>query len=84
MPVGSRGGAELSEPRRRKTGASRQILLAVLDRRFELLLSIPLMLEYEAVLSRPEHLAASGAAGLTGQTKEINCGYGRTGGLRNP
>ena len=41
-------------------GASRQLLLAALDRRFELLLSVPLMLEYEAVLTRPEHLAACG------------------------
>ncbi|MGA2375404.1 MAG: putative toxin-antitoxin system toxin component, PIN family [Candidatus Sulfotelmatobacter sp.] len=44
-------------------GASRQLLLAALDRRFELLLSVPLMLEYEAVLSRPQHLAASGLSG---------------------
>ncbi len=41
-------------------GASRQLLLAALDRQFELLLSVPLILEYEAVLTRPEHLAASG------------------------
>jgi putative PIN family toxin of toxin-antitoxin system len=41
-------------------GASRQLLLAALDRRFELLLSVPLILEYEAVLVRPEHLAACG------------------------
>jgi putative PIN family toxin of toxin-antitoxin system len=41
-------------------GASRQLLLAALDRRFELLLSVPLMLEYEAVLTRPKHLAACG------------------------
>jgi len=41
-------------------GASRQLLLAALDRHFELLLSVPLMLEYEAVLKRPEHLAACG------------------------
>lgn len=41
-------------------GASRQLLLAALDRRFELLLSVPLILEYEAVLTRPEHLVASG------------------------
>jgi putative PIN family toxin of toxin-antitoxin system len=47
---------------RSETGASRQILLAALDHRFELLLSVPLMLEYEAVLSRPEHLKASGAS----------------------
>ena len=41
-------------------GASRQLLLAALDRRFELLLSVPLVLEYEAVLTRPQHLAACG------------------------
>ncbi|HET9280503.1 MAG TPA: putative toxin-antitoxin system toxin component, PIN family [Candidatus Angelobacter sp.] len=41
-------------------GASRQLLLAALNRHFELLLSVPLIIEYEAVLSRPEHLAASG------------------------
>jgi putative PIN family toxin of toxin-antitoxin system len=40
-------------------GASRQVLLGALDRRFELLLSVPLLLEYEAVLKRPEQLAAS-------------------------
>jgi putative PIN family toxin of toxin-antitoxin system len=43
-------------------GASRLILHAALDRRFRLLLSVPLMFEYEAVLCRPEHLAASGAS----------------------
>jgi putative PIN family toxin of toxin-antitoxin system len=41
-------------------GASRQILFAALDHRFELLLSVPLLLEYEAVLNRPKHRAASG------------------------
>jgi putative PIN family toxin of toxin-antitoxin system len=41
-------------------GASRQLLLAALSRQFELLLSVPLMLEYEAVLTSPEHLAARG------------------------
>ena len=45
---------------RSNSGASRQLLLAALDRRFELLLSVPLILEYEAVLTRPEHLTASG------------------------
>ena len=45
---------------RSSAGASRQLLLAGLQRRFEWLLSVPLMLEYEAVLTRPEHLAASG------------------------
>jgi putative PIN family toxin of toxin-antitoxin system len=47
---------------RSAAGASRQVLHAVLDRRFEVLLSVPLMLEYEAVLCPPEHLAASGAS----------------------
>ena len=41
-------------------GASRQLLLAALDQQFELLLSVPLILEYEAVLTRPQHLAACG------------------------
>ena len=41
-------------------GASRQLLLAALDRRFTLLASVPLMLEYEAVLTRPEHLKEIG------------------------
>lgn len=40
-------------------GASRQLLISVLDKRIELLLSVPLMVEYEAVLTRAEHLAAS-------------------------
>lgn len=41
-------------------GASRQLLYAALDRRFELLLSVPLLLEYEAVLNRPKQRAVSG------------------------
>src|SRR6267378_930375 len=41
-------------------GASRQLLLAALNRQFELLLSVPLLLEYEAVMTRPQHLAACG------------------------
>ena len=41
-------------------GASRQLLLGALDGHFELLLSVPLTLEYEAVLTRPEQLAAMG------------------------
>jgi putative PIN family toxin of toxin-antitoxin system len=47
---------------RSDTGASRQVLEAARGRRFDLLLSVPLMLEYESVLTRPEHLAASGAS----------------------
>ena len=41
-------------------GASRQLLVGALDRAFEVLASVPLVLEYEAVLTRPEHLEASG------------------------
>lgn len=46
---------------RSDAGASRWLLEAARTRRFKLLLSVPLMLEYESVLTRPEHLAASGA-----------------------
>ena len=41
-------------------GASRQLLLAALDQRLVLLASVPLMLEYEAVLTRAEQLARTG------------------------
>lgn len=41
-------------------GASRRLLLSALDGRIETLVSVPLMVEYEAVLTRPEHLDASG------------------------
>jgi len=47
---------------RSDSGASRQLLEMALAREFELLLSVPLILEYEAVLTRPEHLSASGAS----------------------
>lgn len=36
------------------------LLLAALDRKFELLLSVPLVIEYEAVITRPEQLKAAG------------------------
>lgn len=42
-------------------GASRRLLLGARDRRFTLLVSVPLVSEYESVLLRPEHLAAAGA-----------------------
>lgn len=45
---------------RSHTGASRQLLLAALHRQFAILLSVPLLLEYEAVLTRPQHLEVSG------------------------
>ena len=48
---------------RSNTGASRRLLLSALSKRFELLHSVPLLLEYEAVLKRREHLTAAGASG---------------------
>ena len=44
---------------RSDSGASRRVLEEGLARRFELLLSVPLMIEYEAVLTRSEHLNVS-------------------------
>jgi len=41
-------------------GSSRQLLLCALDSRIEVLVSVPLMIEYEAVLTRQEHLDESG------------------------
>jgi putative PIN family toxin of toxin-antitoxin system len=43
---------------RSERGASRELLIAALEERFVLLASTALWLEYEAVLTRPEHLAA--------------------------
>jgi putative PIN family toxin of toxin-antitoxin system len=40
-------------------GASRQLLLAAFDKEYELLLSVPVVIEYEAVLMRSEHLDAA-------------------------
>lgn len=48
-------------------GASNRLLAAGLERRLTLLVSTPLLVEYEAVLTRSEHLEA---AGLTAD--EIN------------
>jgi putative PIN family toxin of toxin-antitoxin system len=45
---------------RSSRGASRQLLLSALTRRFELLLSVPLLLEYGAVLTRTDQLSAFG------------------------
>jgi putative PIN family toxin of toxin-antitoxin system len=41
-------------------GASRQLLLGALERSYQVVASVPLMIEYEAVLSREEHLLAAG------------------------
>jgi putative PIN family toxin of toxin-antitoxin system len=45
---------------RSDAGASRRLLSAGLRRRILLLISVPLVLEYEAVMTRPEHLEAAG------------------------
>lgn len=45
---------------RSRNGASFALLQALRERQFDALASVPLLLEYEAVLKRPEHLAASG------------------------
>ena len=42
-------------------GASRQLVQAALREKVVLLLSVPLVIEYEAVLTRPEQLEAIGA-----------------------
>ena len=46
---------------RSDAGASRRLLQSVLERRRELtlLVSVPLLIEYEAVMTRPEHLKAA-------------------------
>jgi putative PIN family toxin of toxin-antitoxin system len=44
---------------RSDAGASRRLLVAGLDNRFTMLLSVPLLIEYEAVMTRRSHLAAS-------------------------
>jgi putative PIN family toxin of toxin-antitoxin system len=45
---------------RSEVGASRRLLVAALRRRFTLLVSVPLLVEYQAVMTRTEHLTASG------------------------
>lgn len=45
---------------RSHTGASNRLVDAALRRRFTLLVSVPLFVEYEAVLTRSEHVEAAG------------------------
>ncbi len=45
---------------RSNVGASRRILVAGLDQRVTLLVSVPLLIEYQAVMTRREHLEAAG------------------------
>ena len=44
---------------RSDAGASRRLLVAAFERRFTLLVSVALMVEYEAVMTRRQHLLAS-------------------------
>jgi predicted nucleic acid-binding protein len=41
-------------------GASRVLLTAALERRYPMVVSVPLMLQYESVLTRSAHLEAAG------------------------
>lgn len=41
-------------------GASRVLLTAALEKRYPALVSVPLVLQYESLLTRPEHLEAAG------------------------
>ena len=41
-------------------GASRKLLLSAMDGRIAVLASVPLMFEYEAVLTRSQHLSVTG------------------------
>lgn len=41
----------------------RNTQVAALERRLTLLASVPLMVEYQAVMTRPEHLEVSGMSG---------------------
>lgn len=45
---------------RSDAGASRRLLVAALERRFVPLVSVALLIEYEAVMTRAEHLAVAG------------------------
>lgn len=45
---------------RSNSGASNRLLAAGLEQKLTMLVSTPLLLEYEAVMTRPEHLTAAG------------------------
>jgi len=58
-------------------GASKALLKAALESRFQFLISNPLVLEYEAVLTRQEHLRASGLTNLeVGELLDMICAVG--------
>lgn len=61
---------------RSRLGASFALLQALRNGRYKALVSVPLMLEYEAVLKRPEQLAASGRdAAMTDAFLDALCLY---------
>jgi putative PIN family toxin of toxin-antitoxin system len=69
---------------RSKSGPSREWVRAALQRQIALLASVPLFLEYEEVLKRPEHLRAAGLsvalvdeflAGLAGIITPVEVSY---------
>jgi putative PIN family toxin of toxin-antitoxin system len=63
---------------RSRQGSSRAWLRAVLRREVELVLSVPLVLQYEAVLLRPETLAAiGGTPERVGRFLDLLCAVGR-------
>lgn len=62
---------------RSQTGASKAVLNAALESRLLFLISSPLVLEYEAVLTRREHLRASGlSVSEVGELLDIICATG--------
>lgn len=59
---------------RSRLGASFALLQALREGRFSALASVPLLLEYEAVLKRPEHLQAEGrSAAMTDAFLDALC-----------
>jgi len=64
---------------RSKDGISFELLNRLPERRFTLLLSVPLLLEYEAVLKREEHLRISGLTTSEIDTiLDVVCSYAKT------
>ena len=63
---------------RSSQGASRACLRAVVRREVELAISVPLVVQYEAVLLRPEILTAiKGTPARVGQFLDLLCAVGR-------
>jgi uncharacterized protein with PIN domain len=63
---------------RSEAGASRQLVMAALGNRFELLLSVLLVLEYEAVLKRraqPPRDHGAGRASRLNLTDHVACAF---------